>query len=196
MTDLALGRVGAWGHLDSLDVEGARTYVQRVEALGYGTLWVPETVGREPFTLLGMLAGETGRLVLVEMVAPDVAGALNRALAFFPPEEREIGRLRLAENLRAASAQLLLDRDDDQPGRVGAWEVLPVDDAVRAALREPDGVAAIAALLAKPGDSGRLAFGAALEQLKAAGTIGEDTHRIAAASVGTPAPTRRTRRSR
>jgi probable F420-dependent oxidoreductase len=64
MTDFALGRVGAWGHLDSLDAAGARAYARRVEALGYGTLWVPETVGREPFTLLGMLAGETGRLVL------------------------------------------------------------------------------------------------------------------------------------
>jgi probable F420-dependent oxidoreductase len=59
-----LGRVGAWGHLDSLDAAGARAYARRVEELGYGTLWVPETVGREPFTLLGMLAGETSRLAL------------------------------------------------------------------------------------------------------------------------------------
>ncbi|MGZ8562963.1 MAG: LLM class flavin-dependent oxidoreductase, partial [Candidatus Limnocylindria bacterium] len=60
----AVGRLGAWGHLDSLDAAAARAYVRRVEELGYGTLWVPETVGREPFTLLGMLAGETSRLVL------------------------------------------------------------------------------------------------------------------------------------
>ena len=59
-----VGRVGAWGHLDSLDAEGVRAYARRVEELGYGTLWVPETVGREPFTLLGMLAGETSRLAL------------------------------------------------------------------------------------------------------------------------------------
>ena len=59
-----LGRVGAWGHLDSLDAEGVRAYARRVEELGYGTMWVPETVGREPFTLLGMLAGETSRLAL------------------------------------------------------------------------------------------------------------------------------------
>jgi probable F420-dependent oxidoreductase len=30
-----------------------------VEELGFGTLWVPETVGRHPFTLLGLLAAET-----------------------------------------------------------------------------------------------------------------------------------------
>jgi len=54
-----LGRLGAWGHLDSLPIEGVRAYARRVDELGYGTLWVPETVGREPFTLLGLLAGET-----------------------------------------------------------------------------------------------------------------------------------------
>ncbi|HET6380946.1 MAG TPA: TIGR03620 family F420-dependent LLM class oxidoreductase [candidate division Zixibacteria bacterium] len=59
-----LGRLGVWGHLDSLDAERARAYARRVEELGFGTLWVPETVGREPFTLLGMLAGETSSLLL------------------------------------------------------------------------------------------------------------------------------------
>ena len=64
MSGVALGRVGIWGHLDALAAADARAYARRVEELGYGTLWVPETVGREPFTLLGMLAGETSRLVL------------------------------------------------------------------------------------------------------------------------------------
>ncbi len=59
-----LGRLGVWGHLDSLPASDARAYARRVEELGYDALWVPETVGREPFTLLGMLAGETSRLVL------------------------------------------------------------------------------------------------------------------------------------
>lgn len=59
-----LGRIGAWGHLDTLTIAGARAYVRRVEQLGYGTLWVPETVGREPFASLGLLAGETSHLRL------------------------------------------------------------------------------------------------------------------------------------
>ncbi|MGH2456290.1 MAG: TIGR03620 family F420-dependent LLM class oxidoreductase [Candidatus Limnocylindria bacterium] len=54
-----LGRLGAWGHLDSLAIDDARAYARRVDELGFGTLWVPETVGREPFTLLGLLAGAT-----------------------------------------------------------------------------------------------------------------------------------------
>ncbi|HEX5040990.1 MAG TPA: LLM class flavin-dependent oxidoreductase [Candidatus Limnocylindria bacterium] len=58
MTLPNLGRVGVWGHLDTLSAADARAYARRVDELGFGTLWVPETVGREPFTLLGMLAGE------------------------------------------------------------------------------------------------------------------------------------------
>jgi probable F420-dependent oxidoreductase len=59
-----LGRVGVWGHLDALGVDDARAYARRVDELGYSTLWVPETVGREGFTLLALLAGEAQRLVL------------------------------------------------------------------------------------------------------------------------------------
>jgi probable F420-dependent oxidoreductase len=64
MTALDQGRIGAWGHLDTLSVDAARAYARRLEELGYGTLWVPETVGREPFTLLGLLAGETSEILL------------------------------------------------------------------------------------------------------------------------------------
>ena len=59
MSTVDLGRLGAWGHLDTLPIDAARAYARRVDELGYGTLWVPETVGREPFTLLGLLAAET-----------------------------------------------------------------------------------------------------------------------------------------
>ena len=64
MSTFDLGRLGAWGHLDSLPIEAARAYARRVDELGYGTLWVPETVGREPFTLLGLLADETSEIRL------------------------------------------------------------------------------------------------------------------------------------
>jgi probable F420-dependent oxidoreductase len=59
-----LGRIGAWSHLDSLSADDARAWARRVDELGFGTLWVPETVGREPLTLLGMLSGETSRINL------------------------------------------------------------------------------------------------------------------------------------
>ena len=64
MTTPELGPIGVWGHLDTLAAAGARAYARRVEELGFGALWVPETVGREPFTLLGMLSGETEHIAL------------------------------------------------------------------------------------------------------------------------------------
>jgi probable F420-dependent oxidoreductase len=64
VTPVDLGRIGVWGHLDTLSIAGAREYARRAEALGYGSLWVPETVGREPFTLLALLAAETSRMAL------------------------------------------------------------------------------------------------------------------------------------
>jgi probable F420-dependent oxidoreductase len=64
-----IGRVGIWGHLDSLPSPDARRYAHRVEELGYGALWVPETVGREPFSLLALLATETRTLLLGTSIA-------------------------------------------------------------------------------------------------------------------------------
>jgi probable F420-dependent oxidoreductase len=59
-----LGRLGVWGHLDTLDADALRAYARRVDELGYAALWVPETVGREPFVLLAAVAGVTTRLHL------------------------------------------------------------------------------------------------------------------------------------
>ncbi len=44
-------------------------YVRRVEALGFGVFWAPETVGREPFALMAMLATATDSLILGTSIA-------------------------------------------------------------------------------------------------------------------------------
>jgi len=59
MTRLDIVRIGVWGHLDSLAAADAVAYARHAEALGFGTLWVPETVGREPIALVAMLAAGT-----------------------------------------------------------------------------------------------------------------------------------------
>ena len=59
-----LGRTGVWGHLDSLAVPDLRAYASRVEELGYTALWVPETVGREPFVLATILAEATDSIMI------------------------------------------------------------------------------------------------------------------------------------
>jgi probable F420-dependent oxidoreductase len=64
-----LGPVGVWGHLDSLSTAELRTYVARVAELGYGALWVPETVGREPFVSLALAAPTADGLWLGTSIA-------------------------------------------------------------------------------------------------------------------------------
>jgi len=59
-----LGRTGVWGHLDSLAAPDLRLYASRVEELGYTALWVPETVGREPFVLATILAETTDNIMI------------------------------------------------------------------------------------------------------------------------------------
>ncbi|MFN8623671.1 MAG: TIGR03620 family F420-dependent LLM class oxidoreductase [Chloroflexota bacterium] len=66
MSDLrsGIGPIGLWAHLDTLPAAALRPHVRRVAELGYGALWVPETVGREPFTLLGAVAEAAGGMWL------------------------------------------------------------------------------------------------------------------------------------
>ena len=84
MTQLQLGRVGVWGHLDSFAAPEAIAYARRAEELGYETLWVPETVGREPIALLSMLAGVTSTINLgtsiINIWGRDAQGARMAAL--------------------------------------------------------------------------------------------------------------------
>ena len=53
-------------------------------------------------------AAESGRLVIATMPTTDATSTLRHFVAMLPVEEREIGRLRLAEALRAVIAQQLL----------------------------------------------------------------------------------------
>ncbi len=52
----SLGRVGLWTfQLDLQPMSAAQAAVAELEALGYGAIWVPEAVGREPFANAAML---------------------------------------------------------------------------------------------------------------------------------------------
>lgn len=66
---MQLGKLGMWSHVDHLDAEGAASFARRSEAWGYSTFWVPEAVGRDPFSLIGFLAAKTERIVLATGIA-------------------------------------------------------------------------------------------------------------------------------
>jgi probable F420-dependent oxidoreductase len=64
------GRIGIWsGFLDPRPAAEARELAAEVEQLGYGALWVPEAVGREPLVNAALLLGATERLVLATGIA-------------------------------------------------------------------------------------------------------------------------------
>lgn len=66
---MELGRLGVWTWLDDMSGTEAADFAGKLEQQGYSALWVPEAVGREPFSMLGFLAGQTERLVLATGIA-------------------------------------------------------------------------------------------------------------------------------
>ncbi len=64
-----LGRIGVWTFLDTQPAAEASELCERLETWGYGALWMPEAVGRDPFALIGFLASRTSRLVLATGIA-------------------------------------------------------------------------------------------------------------------------------
>jgi twitching motility protein PilT len=80
-------------------------------------------------------AAETGHLVIATMPTADVVATLERVIAALPAEEREVGRMRFAEALRAIVSQQLLPEKKDK-GRIPAVELLIATPAVRDILRD------------------------------------------------------------
>ena len=65
-----LGRVGIWtGALDAVSSSEARRIAAQLEALGFPTLWIPETVGRDPFVTATLLLGATSKLNIATGIA-------------------------------------------------------------------------------------------------------------------------------
>ncbi len=64
-----IGRLGCWTFFDTLPIEDAVRITKKIEEWGYGALWIPEAVGRDPFALLTYFATATDRLVLATGIA-------------------------------------------------------------------------------------------------------------------------------
>jgi probable F420-dependent oxidoreductase len=65
-----IGRFGVW--TSSLDTEPASRAVEaavELEAMGWGAIWLPEAVGRDPFVHAGLLLGATERIALATGIA-------------------------------------------------------------------------------------------------------------------------------
>ena len=64
-----LGRTGVWYFTDAMSARDAASAAQRIEELGYAALWIPETVGRDPFAHAAWLLANTERLIVAIGIA-------------------------------------------------------------------------------------------------------------------------------
>jgi len=64
-----IGKIGIWFFLDGMDAAGSVAFARNVEKHGYGALWIPEAVGREPFAHAAYLAAHTEKLVFATGIA-------------------------------------------------------------------------------------------------------------------------------
>nr|WHW29291.1 putative LLM class F420-dependent oxidoreductase [uncultured bacterium] len=65
-----IGRVGIWtGVLDQLPVPEAQAAAKVADDLGYGALWIPETLGRDPFLMAALFLQATENIALATGIA-------------------------------------------------------------------------------------------------------------------------------
>ena len=81
-----VGKLGIWYFFDNASSPDAAAAARRIESLGYDTLWLPETVGKNPFVLAAWLLANTTRLKVATGIAniyhrePTVSRALQYTL--------------------------------------------------------------------------------------------------------------------
>ena len=65
-----IGRIGIWtGVLDAVPSAEAQRLAKTIEELGFPTLWIPETLGRDPFITATLLLGATTDLKIATGIA-------------------------------------------------------------------------------------------------------------------------------
>lgn len=64
-----LGGLGVWASTDGMTAPDAVSFAVLVEDLGYGALWLPETMGRDPFAHIAHLANHARSLVFATGIA-------------------------------------------------------------------------------------------------------------------------------
>jgi twitching motility protein PilT len=92
---------------------------------------------RDPESVdIALKSAETGHLVISTVHTRDAAATIARLVAVFPPDEQQVVRLRLAEQLQAVVSQRLLPHRDGM-GRVLAVEVMVVTGTIRDCIVDP-----------------------------------------------------------
>ncbi|MBA3346431.1 MAG: PilT/PilU family type 4a pilus ATPase [Gemmatimonadales bacterium] len=135
---------------------------------------------------------ETGHLVIASLPTANVVNTIERVIATLPREEREIGRMRFSESLRAIVSQQLLPQNDEK-GRIAAVEVLVATSAVRECLKDPSRTAEVRKHMAEGRKQlGTQTYEQHVAELVETGIISDETARAALAlAVPTSNPAKR-----
>jgi probable F420-dependent oxidoreductase len=62
-------RLGVWYFTEAMSATQAADAAARIESLGYSTLWIPETAGRDPFAHAAWLGSQTSTLQIATGIA-------------------------------------------------------------------------------------------------------------------------------
>jgi probable F420-dependent oxidoreductase len=89
--EVELGKFGVFSYLDTLNASEVAALARKLERLGYGALWFPETFGRDPFACATYILGTTDRLIAGASVAvvwkreaAAMAGAARTVAEMYP----------------------------------------------------------------------------------------------------------------
>ncbi len=66
---MTLEKLGVWAATDGLAATEAAALAKRIEAWGYGALWIPEATGREAFSASAWLLANTTKLLVATGIA-------------------------------------------------------------------------------------------------------------------------------
>ena len=128
---------------------------------------------------LAIKAAEEGHLVIAAMPTADVSSTLQRLFTVFPLEERDIGRVRVSEALRAVVAQRLIPRKEGE-GRVAALEIMIATPRIREILRDPHRFEDLKVEMIRGREEvGSQTFGQHLDDLVSDGVVAAETARAA-----------------
>ena len=123
-----------------------------------------------------LTAAETGHLVFGTVHPTSAADSIDRIVDVFPEGRQQQIRLQLSMSLKAVLSQQLLPKVGG--GRVLACEVMKTDGAIRNLIREGK-TPQIVNSIQTTGAIGNILMDRCLQNLRAAGTISEETYRAA-----------------
>jgi len=92
-----IGKLGVWAFIDNMSAQEAVTFAQQLEQWGYSALWIPEAVGRDPFSIISFMAANTDKLIFATGIAniyardPMAMNAIHNTVAELAPDRFILG---------------------------------------------------------------------------------------------------------